>query len=137
MTTNCELMYCPPILAAAGKVFGRRVDDLPRVSAGIENHQRAAGSQMVVADGAIEIDGADKMPAGAAHLHRGRVVETGSAEQICTDPHEPYTPPGLEYPRVRILFEGEELAVVRADGRGVSLPMTVPPGRNVLRRHEA
>lgn len=50
-----------------------------------------------------------------------------------SDPHEPYTPPGLEYPRVRILFEGEELAVVRADGRGVSVPVTVPPGRNALR----
>jgi peptide/nickel transport system ATP-binding protein len=26
-----------------------------------------------------------------AVMHRGRIVELGTAEQICTDPHEPYT----------------------------------------------
>jgi arylsulfatase A-like enzyme len=50
-----------------------------------------------------------------------------------SDPHEPYTPPGLEYPRVRVMLGDKELAVVDADGRGVSLPMTVPPGRIALR----
>jgi arylsulfatase A-like enzyme len=50
-----------------------------------------------------------------------------------SDPHEPYTPPGLEYPRIRVILGGQELAVVYADGRGVSLPLTVAPGRRVLR----
>lgn len=50
-----------------------------------------------------------------------------------SDPHEPYAPPGLEYPPVRVLFEGQELGVFHADGRGLSLPVTVPPGRSSLR----
>jgi arylsulfatase A-like enzyme len=50
-----------------------------------------------------------------------------------SDPHEPYTPPGLEYPRVRVTLDREEIGIVSADGRGVSLPLTVPPGRSVLR----
>ena len=50
-----------------------------------------------------------------------------------SDPHEPYTPPDLEYPWVRVLFRGQELAVLAADGRGVSIPVTVPPGRHPLR----
>jgi arylsulfatase A-like enzyme len=50
-----------------------------------------------------------------------------------SDPHEPYAPPGLEYPRVRVSLGREELGIVSADGRGVSLPLTVPPGRSVLR----
>jgi len=50
-----------------------------------------------------------------------------------SDPHEPYTPPSLEYPRIRVILDREELGIVSADGRGVSLPLTVPPGRSVLR----
>ena len=50
-----------------------------------------------------------------------------------SDPHEPYTPPGLAYPEVKVVFDDVELAVVAATGRGYSLPVVVPPGVHAVR----
>jgi hypothetical protein len=50
-----------------------------------------------------------------------------------SDPHEPYTPPGLAYPEVGVVFEGAEVARLTADGRGDSVPIVVPPGAHELR----
>lgn len=50
-----------------------------------------------------------------------------------SDPHEPYAPPGLDYPRVRVRAGGKTLAIFAVDGRTVSVPFTAPPGRTELR----
>jgi len=47
-----------------------------------------------------------------------------------SDPHEPYAPPGLGYPMVRVTQQGQELAVVPAAGRTVSLPVRLAAGVN-------
>jgi arylsulfatase A-like enzyme len=49
-----------------------------------------------------------------------------------SDPHEPYTPPGLEYPKADLRFGGETLAVIEAHGRGNRISLSVPPGRHAL-----
>jgi len=50
-----------------------------------------------------------------------------------SDPHEPYAPPGLDYPRVKVRGGGGTLATFPVDGRTVSIPLSVPPGRTTLR----
>lgn len=50
-----------------------------------------------------------------------------------SDPHEPYAPPGLVYPSIRLLLDGAEVGTVTADGRGRSVSLEVPPGVHTLR----
>jgi arylsulfatase A-like enzyme len=50
-----------------------------------------------------------------------------------SDPHEPYASPDTVVPTVRLSLDGSELASVRADGRTNLIPMTIEPGRHVLR----
>jgi arylsulfatase A-like enzyme len=50
-----------------------------------------------------------------------------------SDPHEPYTPPGLVYPEVVVMFDGSEVARLTADGRGDGVPVVVPPGSHEVR----
>jgi arylsulfatase A-like enzyme len=50
-----------------------------------------------------------------------------------SDPHEPYTPPGLQYPEVKVVFDDVEHGVVTATGRGYSVPVVVPPGVHRVR----
>jgi arylsulfatase A-like enzyme len=50
-----------------------------------------------------------------------------------SDPHEPYTPPGLEYPGVGVRLGGGEQVVIRADGRGHEVTLVVPPGTHTVR----
>jgi arylsulfatase A-like enzyme len=49
-----------------------------------------------------------------------------------SEPHEPYSPPGLEYPRVRVLHDGREVGQVVADGRAHSFELDVPSGSSEL-----
>ncbi len=49
-----------------------------------------------------------------------------------SEPHEPYSPPGLEYPRVRVLHDGREVGHVVADGRAHSFALDVPGGPSDL-----
>jgi arylsulfatase A-like enzyme len=49
-----------------------------------------------------------------------------------SDPHEPYTPPGIDYPTAGVAFRGEEVAEVTAEGRGNDLVLDVPPGDHPL-----
>ena len=49
-----------------------------------------------------------------------------------SEPHEPYSPPGLEYPRVRVLHDGREVGQVMADGRAHSFELDVPSGSSEL-----
>ena len=50
-----------------------------------------------------------------------------------SDPHEPYTPPDLEYPMADLELDGRRVAELRADGRGNRIRVTVDPGRHELR----
>jgi len=50
-----------------------------------------------------------------------------------SDPHEPYAPPGLAYPRVSVKQGSQLLETVAADGRIVSVPVRLNPGSTVLR----
>ncbi len=50
-----------------------------------------------------------------------------------SDPHEPYTPPNLEYPIADLELGGHKVAELRADGRGNRIRVTVEPGRQKLR----
>ncbi len=50
-----------------------------------------------------------------------------------SDPHEPYTPPNLEYPMADMELGGRQVAELRADGRGNRIRVTVKPGRQTLR----
>jgi len=50
-----------------------------------------------------------------------------------SDPHEPYTPPGVDYPEVELRLDGGALATVTANGRGHRVPLMVPPGAHSLR----
>lgn len=49
------------------------------------------------------------------------------------DPHEPYAPPGLDYPEIRVLHDGLEVGRVRADGRGGKVAFKLPAGDSTLR----
>ncbi|MCD4749699.1 MAG: sulfatase-like hydrolase/transferase, partial [Thermoanaerobaculales bacterium] len=50
-----------------------------------------------------------------------------------SDPHEPYSPPGLEYPRLRVLHDGVEIHQITADGNGEPIHLMIPAGRSRLR----
>ena len=50
-----------------------------------------------------------------------------------SEPHEPYSPPGIDYPRVRVLHDGREVGSVVADGRAHSVILEVPGGESSLR----
>jgi arylsulfatase A-like enzyme len=45
-----------------------------------------------------------------------------------SDPHEPYAPPGLEYPEIEVLLDGEPIAVAKADGYNWTIPLALTPG---------
>ncbi len=46
-----------------------------------------------------------------------------------SDPHAPYAAPGRVYAKCRLLINGEEAAVIQADGITVSIPATLVDGR--------
>ncbi len=50
-----------------------------------------------------------------------------------SDPHEPYTPPDLEYPRIQLELNGEPVGSLLAGGRGQTVDLTLSPGDNDLR----
>ncbi len=50
-----------------------------------------------------------------------------------SDPHEPYAPPGIEFPRVQLELNGEPVGELHADGRARAFDLEVLPGRNELR----
>ncbi|MDX2437244.1 MAG: sulfatase [Acidobacteriota bacterium] len=50
-----------------------------------------------------------------------------------SDPHEPYAPPNLEYPRVALELNGEPVGELTAGGRGEIFDLELLPGRNSLR----
>ena len=50
-----------------------------------------------------------------------------------SDPHEPYAPPDLEYPRISLELNGGPLGELAADGRGQLYEIELAPGRNHLR----
>ncbi len=50
-----------------------------------------------------------------------------------SDPHEPYTPPGLEYPTALVELDGRGIGEVTADGRGYTFDLELAPGRSHLR----
>jgi arylsulfatase A-like enzyme len=49
-----------------------------------------------------------------------------------SDPHEPYTPPGLEYPMLDVSVDGLKVDTVRADGLGIRIPLSLSPGRHLV-----
>ena len=49
-----------------------------------------------------------------------------------SEPHEPYSPPGLEYPRIRVVHDGREVGQVVADGRAHSFALELPAGSSDL-----
>jgi len=50
-----------------------------------------------------------------------------------SDPHEPYTPPGLEYPRIRLELNGAQVGELSAGGRSSLFDLELNPGVNELR----
>lgn len=50
-----------------------------------------------------------------------------------SDPHEPYAPPGIEYPRIALELNGEPLGELIAGGRGQGFDLELPPGDSQLR----
>jgi arylsulfatase A-like enzyme len=50
-----------------------------------------------------------------------------------SDPHEPYTPPDLDYPWVELELDGRPVGEVQADGRSSSVPLELAPGAHTLR----
>jgi arylsulfatase A-like enzyme len=50
-----------------------------------------------------------------------------------SDPHEPYASPDTDLPWVQVSLDGAPIGRVRSDGRASTLPMTLEPGRHVLR----
>jgi len=50
-----------------------------------------------------------------------------------SDPHEPYAPPGLEYPRIRLELNGAPVGELLAGGRGSLFDLELNPGVNELR----
>jgi arylsulfatase A-like enzyme len=49
-----------------------------------------------------------------------------------SDPHEPYAPPGLAYPRIELRLAGEPLGEIDAGGRGNRFELELPPGASEL-----
>jgi arylsulfatase A-like enzyme len=50
-----------------------------------------------------------------------------------SDPHEPYTPPDIEYPRVTLELDGESVGELVAGGRAQEFDLELLPGDNRLR----
>ena len=50
-----------------------------------------------------------------------------------SDPHEPYTPPDLDYPWVDLTLDGRPAGAISANGRSWTVPLTVAPGTHHLR----
>lgn len=50
-----------------------------------------------------------------------------------SDPHEPYTPPDLDYPWVELELDGRPVGEVQANGRSSSVPLELAPGAHTLR----
>jgi arylsulfatase A-like enzyme len=50
-----------------------------------------------------------------------------------SDPHEPYAPPHLEYPKIQLVDDDGVAGEFSADGRGLSFELTLQPGINRLR----
>jgi arylsulfatase A-like enzyme len=50
-----------------------------------------------------------------------------------SDPHEPYAPPDMDYPEIRVELNGQSLGAVPADGRGRGAELELPPGTSQLR----
>jgi len=49
-----------------------------------------------------------------------------------SDPHEPYSPPDQEYPRVEVVLDGRVVGTVEANGYSWDLPVRIAPGEHVL-----
>jgi len=50
-----------------------------------------------------------------------------------SDPHEPYAPPGLDYPELDVIVDGSKVNTVHADGLGIRIPLNLAPGRHEIR----
>lgn len=50
-----------------------------------------------------------------------------------SDPHEPYTPPNLDYPWVDLALDDRPAGAIRANGRSWTVPLTVEAGAHRLR----
>jgi hypothetical protein len=50
-----------------------------------------------------------------------------------SDPHEPYAPPGVEFPRVALELDGEPVGELIAGGRTQLFDLELAPGDNTLR----
>jgi arylsulfatase A-like enzyme len=50
-----------------------------------------------------------------------------------SDPHEPYTPPDLDYPWVELELDGRRVGALQANGRSSSVPLELGPGAHTLR----
>jgi len=50
-----------------------------------------------------------------------------------SDPHEPYTPPGLNYQRIAVEAEGRTVGELTTRGRGRTFLLTLSPGTNRIR----
>lgn len=50
-----------------------------------------------------------------------------------SDPHEPYTPPDLDYPWIDLELEGRPVGAIRANGRSAGVPIELGPGSHALR----
>jgi arylsulfatase A-like enzyme len=50
-----------------------------------------------------------------------------------SDPHEPYTPPGLAYPRIQVEGADGPVAIVPSDGRAQVVTVLLHPGSNIVR----
>jgi arylsulfatase A-like enzyme len=50
-----------------------------------------------------------------------------------SDPHEPYTPPDLDYPRVELELDGRAVGAVQANGRSTVVPLELGRGAHTLR----
>jgi arylsulfatase A-like enzyme len=49
-----------------------------------------------------------------------------------SDPHEPYTPPGCDYPFINVRVDDRRVASVSVNGRGVRIPVELVPGNHVI-----
>jgi arylsulfatase A-like enzyme len=66
-----------------------------------------------------------------------RWLKTGASEPYFmfvhySDPHEPYTPPGLDYPRITVSLNGEVVGEALANGTSQRFKVKLQPGQNEL-----
>ena len=50
-----------------------------------------------------------------------------------SDPHEPYAPPGLDYPWADLELDGRAVGAIRANGRSSTMRLDIPAGSHTLR----